>query len=212
MNRLAAFVKRLGGVALHGNLKEILGSFSLIYRLLLRYHKLRRLIDFEEANVGQIPFNPDARDPGQANALSTTLCELRLLQTHFNPTIRSCSSWVIEQFQENVVQRQGSRGQVLAGGMGPIEIVEQSEDMKGMFDSVAEQYIKLSQNKKKRKNFVEQSILDELVVEDEDDDPDEVLNMFELYFHRTWQQAQQNFQKGKGTQRNMNGWRTKVKQ
>eukprot|EP01024_Parvocaulis_polyphysoides_P029158 TRINITY_DN26302_c1_g1_i1.p2 TRINITY_DN26302_c1_g1~~TRINITY_DN26302_c1_g1_i1.p2 ORF type:complete len:130 (-),score=22.26 TRINITY_DN26302_c1_g1_i1:35-367(-) len=47
INRLAAIVKRCGGVAVHGGLKETLGSLSMIYKLLIKHQKLRRLVEFE---------------------------------------------------------------------------------------------------------------------------------------------------------------------
>eukprot|EP01023_Acetabularia_acetabulum_P004333 TRINITY_DN11801_c0_g2_i1.p1 TRINITY_DN11801_c0_g2~~TRINITY_DN11801_c0_g2_i1.p1 ORF type:complete len:859 (+),score=152.31 TRINITY_DN11801_c0_g2_i1:104-2578(+) len=152
LNRVAAVCKRCGSIALHGGLKETLGSLSMIYKLLIKHYKLRRMVEFEGQGSGHFPYNQDAEDPSQANALNSTLWELFLLQKHFNPSVGRCAEWIIKQFQENPAN---SKMSLLSGVLGPIELVEKTDDFKGVFENAFR-----SQPKVNKKNKQQDKLLD----------------------------------------------------
>ena len=84
--RLAAFMKRILSVCVHQETGITMGMCSIINRLLVKYRRLRALLEGEsETPVKGATYDPAVDDPSQAGGLLTTLWELTHLQKHYNP-------------------------------------------------------------------------------------------------------------------------------
>ncbi|GIL93115.1 hypothetical protein Vretifemale_20565 [Volvox reticuliferus] len=91
MQRTAAFVKRMAGVALMAGPGEAMALWATIARLLRRYPKLANLLEYEgEApTVGGRTYDPYCADPSESGALATTLWEVCFAsgspEPHYHP-------------------------------------------------------------------------------------------------------------------------------
>ncbi|GIL50260.1 hypothetical protein Vafri_6478 [Volvox africanus] len=91
MQRTAAFVKRMAGVALMAGPGEAMALWATIGRLLRRYPKLANLLEYEgEApTVGGRTYDPYCTDPSESGALATTLWEVCFAsgspEPHYHP-------------------------------------------------------------------------------------------------------------------------------
>ena len=84
--RLAAFIKRMLSVGVHQETGIMMGVMAVANRLLVKYRRLRALVDGDsETPIDGTVYDPAADDPSQADGLLTTLWELTLLHKHFNP-------------------------------------------------------------------------------------------------------------------------------
>ncbi|GLI63195.1 hypothetical protein VaNZ11_006093 [Volvox africanus] len=91
VQRTAAFVKRMAGVALMAGPGEAMTLWATISRLLRRYPKLANLLEYEgEApTVGGRTYDPYCADPSESGALAATLWEVCFAsgspEPHYHP-------------------------------------------------------------------------------------------------------------------------------
>eukprot|EP00210_Caulerpa_lentillifera_P000912 g882.t1 len=134
-SRLAAFVKRLLALGLHQETGVSMGICFIVNRLLIKYRRLRALMDSEsETPIGGACYDDSTLDPSQAGGLLTTLWELSLLQKHFNPHL----SQGVGQMMK--IKADGLNNDlncllngVFASTIGPTEIVQKYSMQNGTF-------------------------------------------------------------------------------
>lgn len=83
--RIAAFMKRLISMSTCLPTNYSMAIYSLFRQTLIKYDKLRTLIENETLSTGI--YHEYIDDPERCNAFATTGWELSLMHNHFNPTV-----------------------------------------------------------------------------------------------------------------------------
>jgi U3 small nucleolar RNA-associated protein 19 len=92
---VAAFVKRLGRLALIAPANDAVVICQFVGNLILRHPGLKCLIDSQRVDsVDEDPYNPDERDPYKANALNSFLWEIQALQSDVSPAVATAAKFM----------------------------------------------------------------------------------------------------------------------
>ncbi|GFQ86841.1 nucleolar complex protein 3 homolog [Trichonephila clavata] len=87
LNRILAFIKRVGTVSLQTPIHGTLGLLCSLRSLIMDVKGSDILLD-PESSIGSGVFLPEIGDPDHCNAQSTALWELHLLKNHYNPAVK----------------------------------------------------------------------------------------------------------------------------
>ncbi|KAL1919756.1 uncharacterized protein VTP21DRAFT_1687 [Calcarisporiella thermophila] len=99
VERTAAFTKRMATACLQMPGKTVVSCLGLIKRLVMKHPKLDVLLCSEEVASGGT-YLPYVDDPELCNPFATSLWELMLLQTHYNPKVRKMAQALLEYQRE----------------------------------------------------------------------------------------------------------------
>ena len=130
--RIAAFVKRLGMLALHQSQSVAMSFISLAKILLQSNQTVHRLLDGDNDGQGAGgAYRPDIDSPQHCNALASCVWEQCLLQDHFHPGVRELAAELVRSGRTK-----RSRGASLAGINAPLELFELHCSKRGEFNPV----------------------------------------------------------------------------
>eukprot|EP00898_Chlorokybus_atmophyticus_P004192 jgi/Chlat1/4774/Chrsp308S00819 len=96
MSRVAAFTRRLGCAALHVPPGPAMGLLALTRRMLVRYARIRRLLDNAGGGAAVAASGDVVDDLAHSNALSSCMWELALLARHHHPADVPTTSTPVE--------------------------------------------------------------------------------------------------------------------
>lgn len=110
-NLVASFIKRLARLALHAPPGGIVMVVPWVYNMLKKHRQctfmIHRVIrdsatkDQLESSGMDDPFNMKEKDPGNTNAIDSSLWELQTLQSHYHPNVATLAKIISEQFTKH---------------------------------------------------------------------------------------------------------------